>query len=251
MFGRNGECPVAIVAPATPGDCFHMAVEAFRIATKHMLPVIYLSDGYLANGAEPWRLPSQDELPRFEVNFHKDPANFHAYARDPETLARPWAIPGTPGLEHRIGGIEKQDITGNVSYDPENHMHMVLTRAEKVARIADDIPELETFGDGEGRLLVIGWGSTHGSITSAVEEMQRRGKSVSSVHLRHLNPFPKNLGDIIGRFDRVLVPELNMGQLAMLLRARYLVPAISFPKVKGKPFKISELTARMDEIYED
>jgi 2-oxoglutarate ferredoxin oxidoreductase subunit alpha len=251
MFGRNGECPVAIVAPATPGDCFHMAVESFRIATKHMLPVIYLSDGYLANGAEPWRLPSLDELPRFEVNFHKDPANFHAYARDPETLARPWAIPGTPGLEHRIGGIEKQDITGNVSYDPENHMHMVMTRAEKVARIADDIPELETFGNAEGRLLVIGWGSTHGSITSAVEEMQRRGKSVSSVHLRHLNPFPKNLGDIIGRFDRVLVPELNMGQLAMLLRARYLVPAISFPKVKGKPFKISELTARMDEIYED
>ena len=147
MFGRNGECPVAIVAPATPGDCFHMAVEAFRIATKHMLPVIYLSDGYLANGAEPWKLPSMDELPRFDVNFHKDPANFHAYARDPKTLARPWAIPGTPGLEHRIGGIEKQDITGNVSYDPENHMHMVLTRAEKVARIADDIPELEIFGE--------------------------------------------------------------------------------------------------------
>ncbi|HJQ70121.1 MAG TPA: 2-oxoacid:acceptor oxidoreductase subunit alpha [Blastocatellia bacterium] len=251
MFGRNGECPVAIVAPATPGDCFHMAVEAFRIATKHMLPVIYLSDGYLGNGAEPWKLPEMDELPRFEVTFHKDPANFHAYARDPQTLARPWAIPGTPGLEHRIGGIEKQDITGNVSYDPENHMHMVWTRAEKVARIADDIPGLEVFGEPEGRLLVIGWGSTHGSITSAVEEMQRRGKSVSSVHLRHLNPFPKNLGEIIGKFDRVLVPELNMGQLAMLLRARYLVPAISFPKVKGKPFKISELTAKMDEVYED
>lgn len=251
MFGRNGECPVAIVAPATPGDCFHMAVEAFRIATKHMLPVIYLSDGYLANGAEPWRLPEMDELPQFEVNFHKDPSNFHAYDRDPQTLSRPWAIPGTPGLEHRIGGIEKQDITGNVSYDPENHMHMVWTRAEKVARIADDIPELEIFGEAEGRLLVIGWGSTHGSITSAVEEMQRRGKSVSSVHLRHLNPFPRNLGEIIGKFDRVLVPELNMGQLAMLLRARYLVPAISFPKVKGKPFKISELTAKMDELYED
>jgi 2-oxoglutarate/2-oxoacid ferredoxin oxidoreductase subunit alpha len=251
MFGRNGECPVAIVAPATPGDCFHMAVEAFRIATKHMLPVIYLSDGYLANGAEPWLLPAIDDLPRFEVKFHQDPAHFHAYARDPETLSRPWAIPGTPGLEHRIGGIEKQDISGNVSYEPENHMHMVWTRAEKVARIANDIPDLEIFGESEGRLLVIGWGSTHGSITSAVEEMQRRGKSVSSVHLRHLNPFPSNLGEIIGRFDRVLVPELNMGQLAMLLRARYLVPAISFPKVKGKPFKISELTAKMDEIYED
>ncbi|HXG66262.1 MAG TPA: 2-oxoacid:acceptor oxidoreductase subunit alpha [Blastocatellia bacterium] len=251
MFGRNGECPVAVVAPATPADCFNMAIEAFRIATKHMVPVIYLSDGYLANGAEPWLLPSMDELPKFEVKFHTDPDGFYPYKRDPETLARLWAIPGTPGLEHRIGGIEKQDVTGNVSYDPENHMHMVWTRQEKVARIADDIPEQEIFGDEEGHLLVIGWGSTHGSITSAVEEMRRRGKSVSSIHLRYLNPFPRNLGEILGRFDRVLVPELNMGQLAMLLRARYLVPALSFPKVKGKPFKISELTAKMEEVYED
>jgi 2-oxoglutarate/2-oxoacid ferredoxin oxidoreductase subunit alpha len=251
MFGRNGECPVAVVASATPGDCFHMAIESFRIATKHMLPVIFLTDGYLANGAEPWRLPSMDELPRFEVDFAKDPEGFFPYNRDPETLARPWAVPGTPGLEHRIGGIEKQDITGNVSYEPENHMHMVMTRAEKVARIADDIPELEVFGESEGRLLVVGWGSTYGAITSAVEEMQKQGKSVSSVHLRHLNPFPKNLGEILGRFDRVLVPELNMGQLAMLLRARYLVPAVSYPKVKGKPFKISELTAKIEELYED
>jgi 2-oxoglutarate ferredoxin oxidoreductase subunit alpha len=251
MFGRNGECPVAVVAPATPADCFVMAIEAFRLATKHMLPVIYLSDGYLANGAEPWRLPEMDELPRFEVQFRTDPNGFHAYDRDPETLARPWAIPGAPGLEHRIGGIEKQDITGNVSYDPENHMHMVRTRAEKVARIANDIPELEIFGGSDGRLLVVGWGSTHGSITTAVEEMQNQGKAVSSVHLRHLNPFPSNLGDILGRFDRVLVPELNMGQLAMLLRARFLVPAVSFPKVKGKPFKISELTAKMEELYEE
>jgi 2-oxoglutarate ferredoxin oxidoreductase subunit alpha len=251
MFGRNGECPVAVIAPATPADCFDMAIEAVRIATRHMLPVIYLSDGYLGNGAEPWRLPEMDELPRFEVKFRTDPDGFKAYDRDPETLARPWAIPGAAGLEHRIGGIEKQDITGNVSYDPENHMHMVLTRAEKVARIANDIPELEIFGKPEGRLLVVGWGSTHGSITSAVEQMQNEGKSVSSIHLRHLNPFPRNLGDILGRFDRVLIPELNMGQLAMLLRARFLVPAISFPKVKGKPFKISELTARMEEIYEE
>ncbi|HEV8485847.1 MAG TPA: 2-oxoacid:acceptor oxidoreductase subunit alpha [Blastocatellia bacterium] len=251
MFGRNGECPVAVIAPATPADCFDMAIEAFRIATKHMLPVIYLSDGYLANGAEPWRLPTIDQLPRFDVKFRTEPDGFQAYDRDPDTLARPWAIPGTAGLEHRIGGIEKQDITGNVSYDPENHMHMVQTRAEKVARIANDIPELETFGASEGRLLVVGWGSTHGSITSAVEEMQNQGRAVSSVHLRHLNPFPRNLGDILGRFDRVLVPELNMGQLAMLLRSRFLVPAISFPKVKGKPFKISELTAKMDEVYED
>ncbi len=251
MFGRNGECPVAVVAPATPGDCFHMAIEAFRIATKHMIPVIYLSDGYLGNGAEPWRIPPMNELPRFEVKFHSDPKDFHPYSRDPRTLSRPWAIPGSPGLEHRIGGIEKQDITGNVSYDPENHMHMTWTRQEKVNRIADDIAELETFGESEGRLLVIGWGSTHGSITSAVEEMQKRGKAVSSIHLRHLNPFPRNLGEIIGRFDRVLVPELNMGQLAMLLRAKYLVPLVSFPKVKGKPFKISELTAKMNEILED
>jgi 2-oxoglutarate ferredoxin oxidoreductase subunit alpha len=216
-----------------------------------MIPVIYLSDGYLANGAEPWLLPKIDELPKFEVNYQTETADFQPYSRHPETLARPWAIPGTAGLEHRIGGIEKQDITGNVSYDPDNHMHMVQTRQEKVDRIAYDIPELETFGEKEGHLLVLGWGSTYGSITSAVEEMQKQGYSVSSAHLRHLNPFPKNLGDLLGKFDRVLVPELNMGQLAMLLRAKYLVPVISFPMVKGKPFKISELTARMKEVYED
>jgi len=251
MFGRNGECPVAIVAPATPAECFQMAVEAFRIATKHMLPVIYLSDGYLANGAEPWRLPTLDELPKFRVKLTTETDGFNPYNRDPETLARPWAVPGTPGLEHRIGGIEKEDITGNVSYEPENHMHMVLTRADKVSRIAYDIPDLEVFGEPDGRLLVIGWGSTYGAITSAVEEMQRSGKSVSSIHLRYLNPFPSNLGEILGRFDRVLIPELNLGQLAMLMRARYLVPAVSFPKVKGKPFKISELIGKMNELYED
>ncbi len=252
MFGRNGECPVAIVAPATPGDCFHMAIEAFRIATRHMLPVIYLSDGYLANGAEPWRLPEISELPEFKVTLRTEAKGvFHPYERDPDTLARPWAVPGAIDLEHRIGGIEKQDITGNVSYEPENHMHMVLTRAEKVALIAEDIPDLEVFGESSGRVLVVGWGSTFGSITSAVELMRERGMAVSSVHLRYLNPFPKNLGDIIGRFDRVLVPELNLGQLAMLLRARFLVPAVSYPKVKGKPFKISELIAKIEEIYED
>ena len=251
MFGRNGECPVAIVAASTPADCFDMAVEAFRIAVRHMVPVIYLTDGYLGNGAEPWKLPAIDDLPKFGVKFTTQTEGFQPYVRDPETLARNWAIPGTPGLEHRIGGLEKADITGNVSYDPENHMHMVLTRAEKVARIADDIPELEIYGEPTGRLLVIGWGSTYGAITSAVEEMQRRGQSVSSIHIRHLNPLPRNLGEILGRFDRVLVPELNMGQLCMLLRAKYLVPAISYPKVKGKPFKISELLAKMNEVYED
>src|ERR1051325_11621681 len=195
MFGRNGECPVAIVAPATPSECFQMAVEAFRIATRHMLPVIYLSDGYLANGAEPWLLPAIDELPRFEVKLATERDGFNPYNRDPRTLARPWAVPGTPELEHRIGGIEKEDITGNVSYDPENHMHMVMTRAEKVARIAYDLPPIEIFGEREGRLLVIGWGSTYGAITSAVEEMQRSGKSVSSIHLRYLNPFQDDLGE--------------------------------------------------------
>jgi 2-oxoglutarate ferredoxin oxidoreductase subunit alpha len=253
MFGRNGECPVAIVAPATPSDCFQMAIEAFRIATRHMIPVIYLSDGYLGNGAEPWRLPVIDEMPRFKVRLRQGNGSsaFNPYERDPDTLARPWAVPGTPDLEHRIGGLEKQDITGNVSYDPENHMHMVLTRAEKVAAIAEDIPEIEIFGEPRGRVLVVGWGSTYGAITSAVEEVQKRGESVSSIHLRHLNPFPKNLGEIMERFDRVLVPELNMGQLAMLLRARYLMPAISFPKVKGKPFKISEIVSRIEEVFRD
>jgi 2-oxoglutarate ferredoxin oxidoreductase subunit alpha len=250
MFGRNGECPVAIVAPATPADCFGMAIEAFRIATKHMLPVIYLSDGYLGNGAEPWRLPSVDELPKLEVNFRSDPKGFQPYLRDPESLARPWVVPGTPGLEHRIGGLEKQDITGNVSYDPENHMHMVLTRAEKVARIAEDIPDCEVFGEPEGRLLVVGWGSTYGSIVSAVEQAQRGGRSVSSTHIRYLNPFPKNLETLLRRFERVLIPELNLGQLAWLIRAKYLVPAVSYPKVKGKPFKISELVSRIEEVYE-
>ncbi|MBI3950240.1 MAG: 2-oxoacid:acceptor oxidoreductase subunit alpha [Acidobacteria bacterium] len=251
MFGRNSDSPVVVVAPASPADCFTMAVEAFRIATKYMVPVIYLSDGYLANGAEPWKIPSVDELPRFEVRFRTDPDGFYPYLRDEETLARPWAILGTPGLEHRIGGLEKQHITGNVSYDPENHMRMTRLRAEKVARIANDIPELEVLGAPEGKLLVVGWGGTYGSITSAVESMQARGASVSSVHLRYLNPFPRNLGDILQRFDKVVISELNMGQLALLIRARYLVDAISYPKVQGKPFKIAEIVQKIEELLEE
>jgi 2-oxoglutarate ferredoxin oxidoreductase subunit alpha len=251
MFGRNSDSPLPIVAPASPADCFTMAVEAFRIATTYMVPVIYLSDGYLANGAEPWKIPCVDDLPKFEVKFRTNPEGFYPYLRDEKTLARPWAIPGTPGLEHRIGGLEKQHITGNVSYDPENHMLMTRLRAEKVARIADDIPELPILGRPEGDLLVIGWGGTYGTITSAVERLQARGASVSSIHLRYLNPFPKNLGDIIYRFNRVLVPELNMGQLALLLRARYLVDVISYPKVMGKPFKIAEIVQKIEELLEE
>jgi len=248
MFGRNGECPVPIVAAATPSDCFAMAFEAFRIATMFMTPVFYLSDGYLGNGSEPWKLPKVDELPKIDIEYRTEAEGFHPYLRNEATLARPWAIPGTPGLEHRIGGLEKQHITGNVSYDPDNHEFMVRLRAEKVARIANFIPEVEVFGKPEGKLLVVGWGGTYGAITSAVEMMQTRGKSVSSVHLRHLNPFPRNLGEVLSRFEKVLVPELNLGQLCLLLRARYLVDAIGFNKIKGHPFKISELVRKMEEL---
>ena len=250
MFGRNSESPVAIVAPATPADCFYMAIEAWRIAVKYMTPVLYLSDGYLANGSEPWKIPAVEDLPKIDVRFTTDPNGFFPYLRDETTLSRPWAIPGTPGLEHRIGGLEKQNITGNVSYDPENHMKMVELRAEKVARIAQDIPELQVFGDPEGEVLVVGWGGTYGALNAAVEEVRSRNLPVSSIHLRHLNPFPKNLPDILGRFEKILVPELNLGQLSWLLRAKYLVPTISFPKVKGKPFKISEIIDKIEEVLE-
>jgi 2-oxoglutarate/2-oxoacid ferredoxin oxidoreductase subunit alpha len=248
MFGRNGECPAAIVAPATPADCFSMAFEAFRIATMFMTPVFYLSDGYLGNGSEPWKIPKSGELPRIEINFRTDPDGFHPYLRDEATLARPWAIPGTPGLEHRIGGLEKQHITGNVSYHPENHEFMVRLRAEKIARIANFIPEVEVFGKPEGKILVVSWGGTYGAVTSAVEIMQRRGKSVSSIHLRYLNPLPRNLGEVLSKFEKILVPELNLGQLQLLLRARYLVDAIGLNKVKGLPFKISEVVAKVEEL---
>jgi 2-oxoglutarate/2-oxoacid ferredoxin oxidoreductase subunit alpha len=250
MFGRNSESPLAIVAPATPADCFTMAIEAWRIAIKYMTPVLYLSDGYLANGSEPWKIPKVEDLPKIEVKFRTDAEGFFPYLRDEKTLARPWAIPGTPGLEHRIGGLEKQNITGNVSYDPDNHMKMVELRAEKIARIAHDIPDVEVFGEKEGEVLVVGWGGTYGAITAAVEEVRSRQMPVSSIHLRYLNPFPKNLPDILGRFEKILVPELNLGQLSWLLRAKYLVPTIPFSKVKGKPFKISEIIDKIQEVLE-
>jgi 2-oxoglutarate ferredoxin oxidoreductase subunit alpha len=247
VWGRNGECPAIVIAPATPADCFDMAIEAVRLAFKYMTPVFYLSDGYLANGAEPWRVPEIDELPRIKIKFETDPANFMPYARDEETLARPYAIPGTPGLEHRIGGIEKQHLTGNVNYEPDNHQFMVKLRQEKIDRAANDIPAIEIFGEQTGKVLVLGWGSTYGSITSAVEKMQREGKPVSSAHLRHLNPFPKNLGEILRGFETVIVPEMNLGQLCTMIRAKYLVDAVAFSKVKGRPFQIREIVRKVEE----
>jgi len=248
LFGRNGESPLPVVAPATPAECFDLAFEAARIALRHMTPVIYLSDAFLATGAEPWRIPDLDSLPSIAVPNATDPATFQPYARDPETLARPWAVPGTPGLEHRIGGLEKADITGNVSYDPENHHRMTLLRAEKVARVANDIPALETYGVDEGELLILGWGSTYGALRSAVERLLAEGQSVAHAHLRYLNPFPANTGDVLRRYRRVLIPELNLGQLLMLIRARYLVDAEGYHRVRGKPFRISEIHERAEQI---
>ncbi|HVG30468.1 MAG TPA: 2-oxoacid:acceptor oxidoreductase subunit alpha [Pyrinomonadaceae bacterium] len=247
VWGRNGECPAIVIAPATPADCFDMAIEAVRLAFKYMSPVFYLSDGYLANGAEPWAVPEIGDLPKIEVKFATDPANFLPYSRDERTLSRPYALPGTPGLEHRIGGIEKQHETGNVNYEPENHHFMVLLRQAKVDRAAQDIPDVEVFGEKTGKVLVLGWGSTYGSITSAVERMQREGKSVSSAHLRHLNPFPQNLGEVLRGFEKVIIPEMNLGQLATMIRAKYLVDAIPYSKVKGRPFQIREIVRKVEE----
>jgi 2-oxoglutarate ferredoxin oxidoreductase subunit alpha len=248
MYGRNGECPLAIVAPSTPSDCFTMAIEAFRIATKYMTPVIYLSDGYLANGSEPWRLPEKSELPELNVKYHTDINEPMPYKRDKKTLARPWIIPGTPGLEHRIGGIEKEDVTGAISYDSENHQKMVNLRAEKIARIAEDIPALTVDGPEEGDLLVLGWGSTSGAIRHAVANARRKGLSVASTHLLYLNPWPKNLGDILKGYEKILIPEMNSGQLLLLIRAEFLIDAIGMNKVMGKPFLTSEIEVKINEI---
>jgi len=252
MFGRNGDSPIAIVAPQSPSDCFEMAMEAFRIALNHMTPVIYLSDGNIANSSEPWKLPRIEDLPKITVKHftQKTGKPFNPYQRDEKTLARPWVLPGTPGLEHRIGGLEKQDIKGGVSYDPINHEAMTHLRMEKILRIAEDIPELKTVGPKKGKILVVGWGSTYGAITSAVLRSQNKGLSVSSVHLRHLNPFPKNLGTIISNFEKILIPEMNTGQLALLIRARFLVDAQSFTKVQGRPFQVREIMQKIEEIHD-
>jgi 2-oxoglutarate ferredoxin oxidoreductase subunit alpha len=255
MYGRNGEAPVPIVAPANPGECFDAAIEAARIALRYRTPVLLLSDGYLANGAEPWRIPDVDSLPDLsaEVRFaDADGEDFMPFARDPDTLARPWARPGTPGLEHRIGGLEKADVTGNISYDPDNHHRMTELRQAKIDGIVRGIPRLEVDDeDGDARVLVIGWGSTYGPIRAAVRRVRARGLKVARAHLRHLNPFPANTGDVVRAYDRVLVPEMNMGQLQLLLRARYLVDARGIHQVTGLPFTSSLLEERFAAEIED
>ncbi|GHI88037.1 2-oxoacid:acceptor oxidoreductase subunit alpha [Streptomyces xanthophaeus] len=257
MYGRNGEAPVPIVAPCTPADCFDAALEAARIALAYRTPVFLLSDGYLANGSEPWRIPEVTDLPDLKVKFATGPNHtladgtevFWPYKRDPQTLARPWAVPGTPGLEHRIGGIEKQDGTGNISYDPANHDFMVRTRQAKIDNI--DVPDL-TVDDPDGaRTLVIGWGSTYGPITAAVRRLRQAGQPIAQTHLRHLNPFPRNLGEVLGRYDKVVVPEMNLGQLATLIRAKYLVDAQSYNQVNGMPFKAEQLAKVLEEAIND
>jgi 2-oxoglutarate/2-oxoacid ferredoxin oxidoreductase subunit alpha len=260
MFGRHGEAPLPIIASHTPGHCFYAAIEAVRIALKYRTPVILLSDGYLANSAEPWRLPSVAELPDISVAYATQPnhpaedgsAEFLPYLRDPATLARPWAVPGTPGLEHRLGGLEKADGTGAISYEPANHELMVRTRAAKVAGIAADIPPVEVDDpNGDADVLVLGWGSTYGSIVAAVERLRRRGRRVAHAHLVHLNPFPANLGEVVTRYRRVLIPEMNLGQLTALIRGEFLVDARAITKVQGQRFLFSEIEAAVLALTED
>jgi len=255
MFGRNGDAPMPVVAPATPSECFDMAIEASRLALKYMTPVVYLSDALLATGSEPWRIPEPSDLPDISVPNHTDPDTFQPYDRDPDTLARPWAVPGSPGMEHRIGGLEKLDVLGTVSYDADNHQRMTDLRASKIAGIADDIPDLEVHGPDTGDLLILGWGSTYGALRTASERLQRAGHAVAHAQLRHLNPFPRNTGDVLASYKRVLIPEINTGQLRLLIRGRYLVDAVGLNRVRGKPFPVPEVmrAARLllDEEEED
>ncbi len=251
LFGRHSQSPIPILAASTPGDCFHTALEAFRMAVTYMTPVIILSDGYIANSSEPWLIPDVDSLEKTEVKFANpvEVGEFQPYARDPQTLARPWAIPGTPGLEHRIGGLTKQDGSGNVSYDASNHAKMIELRKQKIEGIADSYPPIEVDGPDSGELLVVGWGGTKGSITAAIEEVRADGLAVSQIHLRHLNPFPNDLGEVLSRFTKVLLPELSDGHLAMLLRAKFLIDIQVINKIEGMPFKISELTDAIRDLY--
>jgi 2-oxoglutarate ferredoxin oxidoreductase subunit alpha len=249
VLGRNADAPLAVLAPASTADCFDIAIEAVRIATKYMTPVMVLSDGYLAHAAEPWRIPREADLPRFPVSYRTEPTGFHPFLRDPETLARPWVKPGTPQLEHRIGGLEKDYDSGHISYDPDNHARMTKARADKIAGIARDIPRQQpALGNDHGKLAVVGWGSTFGAIHRAVQIARAEDRDVAHIHVRYLSPFPPNLGELLARYERVLVPEMNNGQLVKLLRAEYLVPAESLPKVTGKPFRVTEIAQAIRKI---
>ncbi|MBI4432242.1 MAG: 2-oxoacid:acceptor oxidoreductase subunit alpha [Candidatus Omnitrophica bacterium] len=250
MYGRNGDSPAAIVAPSSPANCFDYVIEAIRIALTHMTPVFFLSDGYLANGSEPWKLPELDKLPKIKINHPQtSDGPFLPFTRDEKTLARPWAVPGTPGLEHRIGGIEKADKTGGVSYDPINHHNMTMLRMEKVKRIADDIPPAEVLGDARGKLLVMSWGGTFGTVRAAVLDLQREGKKVSHCHVHYLNPFPKNLGEIVKNFETVLIPELNTGNLSVLIRSQFEgARVVPYNRITGQPFKIREIKEEIGKL---
>ena len=251
VYGRNADAPLVVLAASTPTDCFEVAIEAVRLATRYMTPVMLLSDGYIANAAEPWRIPEMDSVPKFPVRYRTDPEGFHPFLRDPETLARAWAIPGTPGLEHRIGGIEKDYDSGNISYDADNHQRMTNVRAERMQRVAANVPpQTVRSGPSSGRLVVVGWGSTFGAINQAVHEALEQGEEVSHIHIRHLYPFPENLGDLLAGFHKIIVPEMNAGQLVVLLRSQYLVPAVGVNQVTGKPFKISEIRTAITHALE-
>ena len=247
LYGRHGEAPLVVLSAQSPADCYFMSVEAARLAVKYMTPVILLTDGYLAFGSEPLKIPELNELPEIPVSFRKDANDFHPYTRD-EHLARPWAIPGTPGLEHRIGGLEKKDVIGNISYDPENHQIMVDKRKEKIEGVQKDVPDMIVEGDQSGELLVLGWGSTYGAIKEAVRHIKEKGYNASQAHIRYIHPFPKNLGDILNRFKKVLIPELNMGQMATVIRSTYLRDVIQFNKVQGQPFKVAEIESKIIEV---
>ncbi|PIR21227.1 MAG: 2-oxoglutarate ferredoxin oxidoreductase subunit alpha [Deltaproteobacteria bacterium CG11_big_fil_rev_8_21_14_0_20_47_16] len=250
MFGRHGESPLPVIAAASPADCFMCAYTAVRIAVKYMTPVILLTDGYIANGSEPWKLPEVDQLPDITVKFATDAATYKPYSRDEKTLARPWAIPGTPGLEHRLGGLEGQNGSGNISSDPDNHELMTKLRAEKVQRIAQEIPPMRVMGPKSGDAIVVGWGSTFGPIHAAVKQLQKEGRSVAHSHISYINPLPSDLGDLLKNYKKVIIPEMNMGQLRMLIRANFLVDAIGINKMKGKPFTISELVTKISAIMD-
>jgi 2-oxoglutarate ferredoxin oxidoreductase subunit alpha len=247
MYGRNGDSPLAVIAASTPSDCFYMAIEAFRLAIKYMCPVILLTDGYLANGSEPWKIPHANELADIPVKFWTDKETYQTYLRD-EFLSRPWAKPGTPGLEHRIGGLEKANITGAVSYDHDNHDLMVKLREQKIQNMVFDIPDLEVTGDEHGELLVLGWGGTFGAITEAVLRCRKAGYKVSQAHLKYLNPMPGNTGKVLKNFKKVLIPEINLGQLAMLIKSKFLIPVEQFNLVRGLPFKSSDIEERIIDL---